>query len=230
MTVSTPQQLFAWHGSCMTFGWILDCGWCDVRSPILNYNISHQQPVVNSKTAWGWFSIKMLSYQYRDSHHEDETFMTPSYLCTENSIFIESAPWIQLSNWQCHTFWQTPASKMLVNLGALKSSILNKVHIFQCIDEFFLCGISKGTLKFHTKYLAYTLKDMIFIQCWKFMSSQIHKIVCVFETLLGLVTGLFVHWGHRIRIYINIEKACQSKFVPETFSATYSFVAFHHDH
>ena len=27
-----------------------------------------------------------------------------------------------------------------------------------------LCGISKGTLKFHTKYLAHTLKDGIIIQ------------------------------------------------------------------
>ena len=51
----------------------------------------------------------------------------------------------------------------LVNLGALKSSLLNKLNIFQRMG-----GISQGTfqsvpLKFHTKYLTHTLRETSFV-------------------------------------------------------------------
>ena len=35
---------------------------------------------------------------------------------------------------------------------------------------------------FQTKYVTHTLKDTMFIQCWKFKSSQIYELVCVVET------------------------------------------------
>ena len=40
-----------------------------------------------------------------------------------------------------------------------------------------LCGISTGTfeMKFHTKYLTHTLKDVAFIHKWKFKSSKKNK-------------------------------------------------------
>ena len=53
----------------------------------------------------------------------------------------------------------------LGNLGALKSSLLNKLHIFQCMGKIFCVELQRVPLKFHTKYLTHTLKDTIFILC-----------------------------------------------------------------
>ena len=52
----------------------------------------------------------------------------------------------------------------LLNLRALKFSPANKVHIFQCKGKIFCVEFQRYPLKFHTKYLTHTLKDMIFIQ------------------------------------------------------------------
>ena len=61
----------------------------------------------------------------------------------------------------------------LLNLRTLKIWTLYKNDIFQCIDKI-VCGeFQRYPLKFHTKYLTHTLKDMHFIHSWKFMSSQI---------------------------------------------------------
>ena len=46
----------------------------------------------------------------------------------------------------------------LLNIRALKFSVVNKIHIFQCMGKI-------------TKYLTHTLKDMIFIQHWNLKSS-----------------------------------------------------------
>ena len=39
-------------------------------------------------------------------------------------------------------------------------------------------------LKFHTKYLTHTLKDVLFIEKWKFESPKIYQLVGVFEMTL----------------------------------------------
>ena len=36
-----------------------------------------------------------------------------------------------------------------------------------------MCGISKLPFEIHTKDLTHTLKDKIYIYCWKFMTSQV---------------------------------------------------------
>ena len=59
----------------------------------------------------------------------------------------------------------------LLNLRALKFSYVNKIHIFQCTGKIFCVEFQRYPLKFHTKNLTHTLKDMIFIQHWKFKSS-----------------------------------------------------------
>ena len=59
----------------------------------------------------------------------------------------------------------------LLNLRALKYSPVNKIHIFQCMGEIFCVEFQRYPLKFHTKYLTHTLKDMISIQHWNFKSS-----------------------------------------------------------
>ena len=52
----------------------------------------------------------------------------------------------------------------LLNLRALKFSPVNKMRIFQCMDQIFCVEFQREPLKFHTKYLTHTLKDTIFIQ------------------------------------------------------------------
>ena len=59
----------------------------------------------------------------------------------------------------------------LLNLRALKISMLYKNHIFQCVGKIFCVEFQREPLKFHTKYLTHTLKDVDFIQRWKFKSS-----------------------------------------------------------
>ena len=59
----------------------------------------------------------------------------------------------------------------LLNLRALKISMLYKNHIFQSMGKIFCVEFQRYPLKFHTKYLTHTLKDMIFMQFWNFKSS-----------------------------------------------------------
>ena len=59
----------------------------------------------------------------------------------------------------------------LLNLRALKISMLYKNYIFQCMGKIFCVEFQSVPLKFHTKYLAHTLKDVDFIHMWKFKSS-----------------------------------------------------------
>ena len=61
----------------------------------------------------------------------------------------------------------------LLNLRALKISKLHKNHIFQCMGKIFCVEFQRVPLKFHTKYLTHTLKDVYFINIWKFKSSLI---------------------------------------------------------
>ena len=59
----------------------------------------------------------------------------------------------------------------LLNPRALKISKLHKNHIFQCMGKIFCVEFQRVPLKFHTKYLTHTLKDVDFIHRWKFKSS-----------------------------------------------------------
>ena len=59
-------------------------------------------------------------------------------------------------------------------------SLLNRIQIFQCIGKIFCVEFQGVPLKFHTKYLAHTLKDMFFLQCHRIQIFQcIGKIFCV---------------------------------------------------
>ena len=59
----------------------------------------------------------------------------------------------------------------LLNLRALKFSPVNKIHIFQCMGMIFCVEFQRYPLKFHSKYLTHTLKDVTFMQHWNFKSS-----------------------------------------------------------
>ena len=59
----------------------------------------------------------------------------------------------------------------LLNLRALKTSMLYKNCIFQCMGKIFCVEFQRVPLKFHTKHLTHTLNDVDFIHRWKFKSS-----------------------------------------------------------
>ena len=59
----------------------------------------------------------------------------------------------------------------LLNLRALKFSIVNKTRIFQCMGKIFCVEFQRYPLRFHTKYLTHALQDMIFMLYWNFKSS-----------------------------------------------------------
>ena len=48
----------------------------------------------------------------------------------------------------------------LLNLRARNISMLYKNHISQCMSKIFCVEFQRGPLKFHTKYLTHTLKDV----------------------------------------------------------------------
>ena len=51
-----------------------------------------------------------------------------------------------------------------MHLRALKYSTLYKKHIFQCIGKMICVEFQRYHLKFHTKYLTPTLKDVLFLE------------------------------------------------------------------
>ena len=59
----------------------------------------------------------------------------------------------------------------LLNLRAPEISISYKNHIFQCMGKIFCVEFQRVPLKFHTKYLTHTLKDVDFIPRQNFKSS-----------------------------------------------------------
>ena len=65
----------------------------------------------------------------------------------------------------------------LVNLRVPKFSTLNKNRLFQCMGEIFYVEFQSFLLKFHTKYLTHTLKDVYYINVWKFVRSYIYEHV-----------------------------------------------------
>ena len=80
-----------------------------------------------------------------------------------------------------------------INLGALKSSLLKKLHIFQCKGTIFSVGFQMYPLKFHATHI---LKGTIFKQCWKFKSSQIYELVRIVEACLSVY-----HISHLIHFW-----------------------------
>ena len=59
----------------------------------------------------------------------------------------------------------------LLNLRPLKISMLHKNHIFQCMGYIVCVEFQRVPLKFHTKYVTHTLKDIYIIHRWRFKSS-----------------------------------------------------------
>ena len=98
----------------------------------------------------------------------------------------------------------------LVNLGALKSSFLNKLHIFQCMGKIFGVEFQRVLLKFHAKYLAHTLKYIRRLYVFQFQSMlkiselsdwqdrmhfEMPPDICYrFHVTMLCYKNIFLHW------------------------------------
>ena len=101
------------------------------------------------------------------------TIWSMSYICHYNKQYLTIDHGIPMSG--CiNSLWPRGCFKNtyeLLNLRALKFSPVNEIHIFQCMGKIVCVEFQRAPLKFHTKYLAHTLKDTIFMQHWNFKSS-----------------------------------------------------------
>ena len=83
----------------------------------------------------------------------------------------------EIFRWLCIKQWQILLLSLdtyeLLNLAALKISIWYKNPIFQWMGKILCVEFQRYPLKFHTKYLAHTLKDVIFMQGWQSKNSPI---------------------------------------------------------
>ena len=98
----------------------------------------------------------------------------------------------------------------LVNLGAHKFSLINKLNIFQCMGKIFCVEFQREPLKFHTKCLTHSLKETIFIQHWKFRSSQIYELVNVFEMPPWPTISHYPHQWRPGGCFNNVSSALQN--------------------
>ena len=69
----------------------------------------------------------------------------------------------------------------IMSLTNLKMSTLYENRIFQCMGKIFCVKFQRYPLEFQTKYLTHTLNNAKFLQCFKFTSSQIYELGCVFK-------------------------------------------------
>ena len=89
----------------------------------------------------------------------------------------------------------------LINLGAFKYSLLNKLRIFQCTCEIFCVEFQRVPLKFNTKYLSHTLNDMMLKPTTS--PEKVYTIVWGGCGLTGTWAGLVLYSQVIIRPYLN---------------------------
>ena len=86
-------------------------------------------------------------------------------------VAILSQPQCVKLLWFACNWWSLVGFKTayeILNLRALKISTLCKDCFFQCMGEIFCVEFQSYPLKFLTKYLTQTSKDVHFIRRWKF--------------------------------------------------------------
>ena len=145
--------------------------------------------VVRAQVSLAW-SVALLTYELLTlslevMENEQEVMTDRSLLnlppVTRHLVIVASLqpPPPRISNLLRHhcissgSNWKTHYKKMvlgggrfkntyeLLNLGALKLSPVNKIHIFQCMGKIFGLECHSVPLKFHAKYLTHTLEDNI---------------------------------------------------------------------
>ena len=141
---------------------------------LIHSNLSHSHLTPNSLTQ----SLTCLMHSLSLVHSHSLTHFTTNTSLTYSPQPNESPTHHVILRWYSFlmgdVYFQTPTRSwgaFQKHLWALKFSPVNKIHIFQCMGKIFCVEFQRYPLKFHTKYLTHTLKDMIFIQHWNFKSS-----------------------------------------------------------
>ena len=117
------------------------------------------------------FIFNSLNAEQYDHHYVHISSDMFSYLQRKMLWWLRPMTFNFITNHLTYSGGRFKNTYELLNLRALKFSYVNKIHIFQCMGKIFCVEFERYPLKFHTKYLTYTLKDMIFIQFWNFRSS-----------------------------------------------------------
>ena len=144
-----------------------------MRYPSVGFSIK------STKRKWGL--LKIITWYWNFTVYSNEYIK--KIPCVHHNVNLRN--WIPAisPNEQSipEAIWVAFQKHKLVNLGALKFSLVNKLHIFQCMGKIFCVEFQSFPLKSHTKHLTHTLKETIFIQYWKWRSSQIYALGNVFE-------------------------------------------------
>ena len=107
----------------------------------------------------GWVNSGVAGDLRRHRAHYDVIVMTSeNYFIEAGLIIYASMNWIIIDSGG-----RFKNAYELLNLRALKISMLYKICSFQCMGKIFCVEFQRVPLKFHTKYHTHTLKDADFI-------------------------------------------------------------------
>ena len=138
-----------------------------------------------------WYAWSDMKLCWRKSHYrQHHTCMQRSdmfaLIVNANYLFIEGTIWIKtrrsiMVNQQCdsHTEGKHCCStrrsgdQVRKYLKLLNFLCLDEMHSFRCMGKIFCVEFQRYPLKFHTKYLAHTLKDVYVIKRSNFKISYI---------------------------------------------------------
>ena len=103
-------------------------------------------------------------------------FSEPMMVSLLTHICVSRPQWVHSLRpsdaiWCLGTWGHFKNTYELLNVRSLKISTLYKTCIFKCMGKIFCMEFQRYPLKFHTKYLTHTLKDVHFMHKWKFKSS-----------------------------------------------------------
>ena len=101
-----------------------------------------------------WFSGIQASWHSRI--HHNLMWLVTSYIANHLVLKLGELGQYHDCRWSGGRFKN---AYELLNLRALRISMLYKSHIFQCMGKIFCVEFQRVPLKFHTKYLTHTLKD-----------------------------------------------------------------------
>ena len=145
----------------------LSHGWCQA----IMWNNAGLLLIEPLGTNFGEIINEIYTFPFKKMHFKMASGKWQRPFCFGLNVLITMRqPSSEVQFW-CGTGGRFKNAYQLLNLRALKSSPLNKIHIFQCMGEIFCVEFQRYPLKIHTKYLTHTLKNTTFIQHWNFKSS-----------------------------------------------------------
>ena len=133
------------------------CNMCrGISSHNADHTLSHLPRVSSNWWVNSWLTCTVLLTEFLYYHN---VLQNSASIETMHGFVIYEAPVGRFKN-----------TYELLNLRALKI-LMYKNHLFQCMGKIFCEEFQRYPLKFHTKYLTHTLKEMIFVRQQNFKSS-----------------------------------------------------------